>query len=361
MTDKQISIMIKPASASCNLRCRYCFYADISENRMTASNGIMKDETLAVLCARINEALDGKGTANISFQGGEPTLAGLGYFRRFIAEMKRYEGIIPVYALQTNGTMIDEEWADFFLENHFLIGISLDGYQSNMDYFRFDAEKKSVFYRILKTVDILEKKHVEYNILTVVTKKLAARPQALMKFYREHHFQYVQLIPCLPALKAEDDPYALTPREYASFYNGFFDEWLKQTEKGYPMSVNLFDNLYEMLQGRMPYQCGMLGRCTIQFVVESNGDTYPCDFWCLDEYRMGNLHDSSFTELAKSEAARRFMQTDICMKKPCENCRYQKMCGGGCRRQNVCYLNDETCAYQQVLDHILPILSRMGR
>lgn len=359
MAERQISMMIKPASASCNLRCRYCFYADIGENRMTASYGIMKEETADILCQRINEALAGEGRANISFQGGEPTLAGLDWFRRFTAAMKQYPGIQTVYALQTNGTLIDEEWADFLAENHFLIGISLDGYQANMDHYRFDAEGKSVYYRILQTAGLLRKKQVEFNILTVVTKKLAAHPEALLKFCLDHHFQYVQLIPCLPALNSEDDPHALSPKEYAGFYNRFFDEWLKQLQKGKQISVNLFDNLYEMLQGRMPYQCGMLGRCTVQFVIESNGDVYPCDFWCLDEYRMGNLHETGFAGLLQSDAAKTFLKTDACTKKPCEGCRYMHMCGGGCRRQNVCWLNDEMCAYRQVLDHVLPYISRL--
>lgn len=353
-------MMIKPASASCNLRCRYCFYADISENRMTATNGIMSDATADLITASINEVLQGEGIANISFQGGEPALAGLGYFRHFTETMNRYPGIRTVYSLQTNGTLIDEEWADFFHENHFLIGISIDGYQTNMDRCRFDADGKSVYYRVLNTAELLKKKNVEFNILTVVTKKLAAHTKALMKFYNDHHFQYVQLIPCLPPLAVADDSEALSPKEYAQFFNTFFDEWIRNMEKGKQMSVNLFDNLFEMVHGRMPYQCGMLGRCTVQFVIESNGDTYPCDFWCLDEYLMGNLHDMSFEQLLQGDAAKTFMATDSCTKNPCQGCPYLRMCNGGCRRQNVCYLNDDFCAYRMVLDHVLPYISRLG-
>lgn len=360
MSVRQISMMIKPASASCNLRCRYCFYADISENRMTATNGIMSDATADLITARINEVLQGEGIANISFQGGEPALAGLGYFRHFTETMNRYPGIRTVYSLQTNGTLIDEEWADFFHENHFLIGISIDGYQTNMDRCRFDADGKSVYYRVLNTAELLKKKNVEFNILTVVTKKLAAHTKALMKFYNDHHFQYVQLIPCLPPLAVADDSEALSPKEYAQFFNTFFDEWIRNMEKGKLMRVNLFDNLFEMVHGRMPYQCGMLGRCTVQFVIESNGDTYPCDFWCLDEYLMGNLHDMSFEQLLQSDAAKTFMATDSCTKNPCQECPYLRMCNGGCRRQNVCYLNDDFCAYRMVLDHVLPYISRLG-
>lgn len=356
---KTISIMIKPASSLCNLRCRYCFYADISENRTVASNGIMSEDTCDLMIERIAEALDGKGTANISFQGGEPTAAGLPYFVHFVNKMKEYPGIKVNYALQTNGTLLNEEWAQFFHDNHFLIGISLDGYKLNMDEFRFDAEHKSIYYTIMDHIKMLRKHKADFNILTVVTKELSSHAKALMKFYKDNHFEYVQLIPCLPGFHESTDVFALTPETYASFFNDFFDEWFKEVQKGNMISVNLFENLYSMAHGQMPYQCGMLGRCTVQFVIESNGDTYPCDFYCLDEYLLGNLHDSSFKELAETENAYAFLKASSCTKKPCETCRYRQMCNGGCRRQNVCWLNEETCAYQKVLDHVLPILSRI--
>lgn len=357
--EKTISVLIKPASSLCNLRCRYCFYTDISENRAAPSRGIMTQETTALLCERINEALEGTGIANISFQGGEPTAAGLSFFNHFTETMKAYPGIRVNYSLQTNGTLITEEWADFFHEYNFLIGISLDGYQKNTDYFRQDTDNKGVYWQILNTADLLKKKNVEFNILTVVTRQLAEHPKALYQFYRDHKFRYVQLIPCLPSLQSKDDPYALTPETYASFYNGFFDAWVAGVRKGFSMSVNLFDNLYEMLRGRMPYQCGMIGRCTTQFVIEADGDVYPCDFYCLDEHLLGNLKENSFRELAENEQARSFLKGSACTKKPCLQCRYRTLCNGGCRRQNVCWLNQDYCAYQSVLDHILPMLSSM--
>ena len=357
--NRTISVMIKPASSLCNLRCRYCFYADISENRMTASSGIMKEETADVIISRIYEALEGKGTANISFQGGEPTLAGIGYFRHFMAKMKEYPGIRVNYALQTNGTMITDEWAEFFHEHHVLTGVSIDGYKLNMDRFRMDAEGKSVFDGIIRGTKILTRHHVEFNVLTVVTKDLASHAKGLFRFYKENRFSYIQLIPCLPGLFNKEDPFALTPQEYASFYIEFFDEWMKEVGKGNMYSVNLFENLYAMAHGQMPYQCGMLGRCSAQFVIESDGKVYPCDFYCLDEYLLGNLHETSFREMAESDTVRRFLQEGQCAKKPCETCRYRNMCSGGCRRQNICYLNDDMCAYRKVLDHVMPVLSAM--
>ena len=359
MALRTISVMIKPASSLCNLRCRYCFYADISENRTIASHGIMSEETTDCVISRINEALKGKGTANISFQGGEPSVAGLSFFRHFTEEMRKYPGIKVNYALQTNGTLITEEWAEFFHEHNFLIGVSLDGYKLNMDTFRFDAQGQSVFDRVMKTVKMLRKYRVDFNILTVVTDDLASHAKGLFRFYRENRFRYVQLIPCLPGFSECTDEFALTPEKYASFYIEFFEAWLREYRRGNPVSVNLFENLYGMTHGEMPYQCGMLGRCTVQYVIESNGDVYPCDFYCLDEYLLGNLYEASFVQLRDSEAAQRFLAGSACRRKPCETCPYVRICNGGCRRQNVCYLTDEFCAYQKVLDHILPVLSRL--
>ena len=354
---KSISVLIKPASSLCNLRCRYCFYADIAENRDIASTGIMKEETADTVIERIAEVLGERGTANISFQGGEPTVAGLDYFIHFVEKMKAYSEIRVNYSLQTNATLITEEWARFFHENSFLIGVSLDGYKLNTDQFRFDAEHNSVFERIMDSIKLLRKYRVEFNILTVVTADLAAHARGLFRFYKEQKFDYIQLIPCLPGFYAEVDEFALTPDQYASFYIEFFDEWYREVQKGRIINISLFDNIYGMMQGQMPYQCGMLGRCTMQFVIEANGDVYPCDFYCLDEYRLGNLCDLSFPALA--EKARSFIAESKCTKMPCETCRYIRICNGGCRRQNICYLNDESCAYQKVLDHIIPLLQRL--
>ncbi len=354
-----LSVLIKPASSLCNLRCKYCFYADVSENRSVTSTGVMDEETTEKLTERIAEHLDGRGQAVITFQGGEPTVAGLSYFRHFVKCMERYPEISVQYGIQTNGTLLDEEWASFLAEHRFLVGFSLDGYESNMDEFRYDAKGKGVFFRVLKGIELCEKAGVAYNILTVVTSQLAKHPEALYRFFASHHYEYIQLIPCLPGLEEEKNGMSLTPELYASFYAKFFDCWKKGTEEGIVMNVNLFENVAGMLQGIPPYQCGMIGKCMIQYVIEGNGDVYPCDFYCLDEYRMGNLKELSFAELAGKEGAVLFLEGQDCKKGPCENCPYLSICNGGCRRQNTCYLTETDCAYRKVLDHIVPEIWKM--
>jgi uncharacterized protein len=190
-----------------------------------------------------------------------------------------------------------------------------------------------------------------------VTSELARHPDALFKFFATHHFNYVQLIPCLAGLNDKENEMALKPELFLSFYKDFFACWNRNYQNGGPViSVNLFENLACMLKGYEPYQCGMLGKCTIHSVIEANGDVYPCDFYCLDEYLLGNIKDASFTEMRNGSKAAKFLAAEDCKKKPCETCKYINLCNGGCRRQNVCYLKDDHCAYQELLDLVLPFI-----
>lgn len=353
--------MIKPSSASCNLRCRYCFYMDESKNRDVPSHGLMNEEMMKILIERIVEYLDGSGVANISFQGGEPTLAGIGYFRNFVEEIKKHPDIETHYSIQTNGTLIDDAFAAFFKENSFLVGVSLDGYEENMNRFRIGPSIDNVYEKVMEGIEILRRHDVDFNVLTVVTRDLAQHPRQLFEFYLSENFEYIQLIPCLPAFGIEDDGMSLTPELYASFYKSFFKSWKKSYLKGRYINVNLFENIIAMLQGYYPYQCGMLGRCAPQQVVESNGDVFPCDFYCLDEYRMGNLKDASFEELRRSDGVKKLMAGSDCEKPVCMSCRFRKICHGGCQRQNICYLKDDVCSYQELLSEIVPELYELLR
>jgi uncharacterized protein len=354
-----VSVMVKPASSACNLRCRYCFYADVAQSRTVASHGVMEASTAELLARRLAEAVGFSGDAYVSFQGGEPTVAGLDWFRRFAALMDAYPSVTPHWSIQTNATLLDEAWCAFFAERDFLVGVSLDGPRANMDHFRFDAAGEGAYARVMRGIELLERAHVEFNILTVVTRQLAQKPKQLMQFYLQHDFADVQLIPCLPPLDGSDDGMSLRPQDYRDFYLGFFRAWKKAAQQGRIVRVNLFENLLGMLMGQPPYQCGMLGRCTVQYVIEANGDVYPCDFYCLDEYRLGSLTDTPLHELSTSAGALAFLDAQDCRRGPCAACAFARICNGGCRRQNVCYLTDDRCAYQDVLAEVLPALAQM--
>lgn len=354
-----VSVMVKPASSACNLRCRYCFYADVAESRAVASHGTMQAKTAGLLAERLAEACGYSGDVHISFQGGEPTVAGLDWFWHFAALMEAYPSITPHWSMQTNATLLDEKWCEFFAERDFLVGVSLDGPQPNMDHFRFDAAGEGAYARVMGGIDLLRAAEVEFNVLTVVTRQLAQKPRQLMQFYLQHDFADVQLIPCLPALDGNDDGMSLRPEDYRSFYLAFFRAWKRALLQGRLVRVNLFDNLLGMLMGQPPYQCGMLGRCSVQYVIEANGDVYPCDFYCLDQYRLGNLADMPLRDIGRSDVAHTFLSKGSCRREPCASCSFARICNGGCRRQNVCYLTEDACAYQDVLAEALPELARL--
>lgn len=354
-----VSVMVKPASSACNLRCTYCFYADVAASRKVVGHGVMKPATAELLARRLAEAVGFAGDAHISFQGGEPTMAGLDWFRAFARLMVAYPSVTPHWSLQTNATLLDEQWCSFFAEHDFLVGVSLDGPRANMNYFRFDAAGEGAFDRAMQGVSLLRGAGVEFNVLTVVTRQLAQRPRQLMQFYLSRGLTDVQLIPCLPPLDGSDDGMGLRPADYRSFYLGFFHAWQRAAHQGHLIRVNLFENVLGMLMGHAPYQCGMLGCCTVQYVIESNGDVYPCDFYCLDEYLLGNLTSTPLRELSSGEVAQTFLDEGACRRGPCATCSFVRICNGGCRRQNVCYLTDAHCAYQDVLAEIVPALARM--
>ena len=238
-----LSIMIKPASALCNLRCAYCFYRDVAENRTQNEYGIMTRETEQAL---IEKALDFADGAPVSFvfQGGEPTLAGLDYFKNFVDDLKkRNQKNSPVFlSIQTNGTLINDEWAAFLANNNFLTGLSLDG-DFDANRFRKDESGKNAFYKILKAAEILKKHKAQFNILSVLTGYSAKRGKEIYRFFKSEGFQNIQFIPCLRPFgyKGENDLF-MTESEYGHFLCDVFKLYAADYKKGRYISVRQFDN-----------------------------------------------------------------------------------------------------------------------
>ena len=344
------------------MRCRYCFYADVAEHRAVKNHGIMTDQTAAAL---IDRALGLAPDAEITFafQGGEPSCAGLDFFERFCTsvEQRRQKQIIH-YALQTNGYVIDETWARFLKEHDFLVGVSLDGYAEMHDWLRLDAAGKGTFRRVMKAIKTLRGAGVDTNVLTVLTAQLARHPQKLYRFYQQNHLDFIQLIPCLPGL---DDPsgdeFSLTPELFASFYKVFFRLWLDEFQRGVYRSVTLFDNLIPLFAGQPPQQCGMLGSCAPQFVVESNGDVYPCDFYVLDQYRVGNIAQDTLEEMAACDAMRAFLSEPRRACASCADCPFEGICHRNCKRLNVAYYREDYCGYRAFLEEEAPVMARIAR
>lgn len=331
---RHVNLLIKPASGLCNLKCRYCFYRDLMDKRETASYGIMTEETL--------ENVVKKGIAfaehecTIAFQGGEPTLAGLDFFKRVVELQKKHNPRgIPIHnALQTNGVGLDGAWADFLRENRFLVGLSLDGVKDTHDLYRMDGAGDGTFARVMDTVRLFERRGVEYNILTVVNRQTAKRAEKIYNFYKKNKLQYLQFIPCLDPIEEEmgQAGFSLTPREYGAFLCTLFDLWCRDVERGEAPSVRQFENYIEMLLGGPPEACGMNGVCGMQHVVEADGSVYPCDFYVLDRYRLGNLNEVDLEEINRRRAELRFIEESTVVDEKCKTCRFFALCRGGCRR-----------------------------
>lgn len=358
---KYMGFLIKPASSACNMRCRYCFYYDVADHRACSTTKVMDD---AVARAIIDKGLGVAPDAHVSFmfQGGEPTLAGLEFFERFVAyvDEHRYRQVIS-YALQTNGMLVDDRWAAFFKEHDFLVGISVDGYRELHDYIRLDASGKGTYARALRAFHLLQDAGVQVNALTVLTEQLARHPQQAFNALIREHIDHVQYIPCLPGLDEEADEFSLTPHAFASFYTSLLGMWLRELDRGRYVSIWLFENIMQMVLGRYPSQCGMLGRCSPQFVVEGDGSVYPCDFYALDEYRCGDICSDTLEEMATCDTMRAFLTELRRACDRCGDCPFEGICHRNCKRLNVAYYDREYCGLRAFLEAGYRDLARAAR
>ena len=277
-----------------------------------------------------------KKGCNYTFQGGEPTLVGLSFYKKLIEFQNKYNvnKIKISNAIQTNGIVIDDDWARFFAENDFLVGISLDGNKELHDSWRTDSSGRGTFIQVMRAIRLFEKHKVKFNILTVVNKFTARHVRKVYNFFKENDFRYLQFIPCLDPFGDEPgkQEYSLEADRYTYFLKNLFDLWYDDIIKGKDISIRYFDNIVGMFMGLQPEACGMLGFCQANFVVEADGGVYPCDFYVTDDWYMGNIKDSDLEDLRKSASARRFIETSLQPDPECRSCHFGSLCRGGCRR-----------------------------
>ena len=351
-----LSLLIKPASALCDLNCAYCFYKKIAEERGTPG-GIMTGPTAERL---LDRAFSLRPAAlSVSFQGGEPPLAGLDWYRRFLAlAAEKNADRIPVdWSIQTNGTNVDGEWAAFFKENRFLVGLSLDGDRATNDRCRRDAAGNSVYDRTLAAADTLTAYGTDFNILSVVTDESACEIDRTYRDFKRRGFRFLQFIP----LVDEGTGPTLGADAYGYFLKRLFDLWYEDFCRGEYVSVRHIDNYVRMLLGQPPENCAMGGVCGRYYVIEANGDVYPCDFYCREPYRLGNVFDEA--PFACGEKHRAFLADSYTIHRSCAACEYHALCRGGCRRDRT---EDGTrnkyCeAYRAFFAHALPRLRRAAQ
>ncbi len=328
-----LPLLIKPASGNCDLRCKYCFYRDEAQNRAVESYGMMSADTHRQLLSR---AFDYADELTLAYQGGEPTLVGLDWFKQAVSDCKSMNkrGIPVHFAIQTNGMRIDDAWAEFFAGESFLVGLSIDGTRDTHDKNRVDGKDRGSYATVSKAARILQAHNVELNILTVVNAVTARHAKQIYDSFKKSGHNWLQFIPCLNPLGETNKkyPFSLTPDLYGEFLCRLFDCWYDDIMKGDYISIRWFDNLVMMLRGMMPECCGMAGVCSEQNVIEANGDVYPCDFYVLDEYKIGNVFEHSFEQIGKMRKNSDFIRASEAVHEKCRGCDWYVLCRGGCKR-----------------------------
>ncbi len=336
-TNKVLSLMIKPSSSTCNLKCDYCFYLDESFNRESPNRGFMSYDTMENI---IKKAFEMDCRVSFIFQGGEPSLIGLAWFEKFIEMESLYkkDDSIIEHFFQTNGTNIDEKWAKFFKDNNFLVGVSYDGHNRIHDIHRTQVNGKKSSRLVNKGLANLKTEGVEYNILSVVTNEVAENIDIVYQGLLDKEAYFQQFIACLdPILESNENKY-LDPVVYGKFLIRLFDLWTRSLDDGYNVSIRLFNNFISILMGYPPEACDMMGNCSIQYVIEADGDVYPCDFFCLDSYKLGNINTESYSDFDKQRTEIKFVEKSLIKPDECIECKYFNLCRGGCPR----YASKET-------------------
>jgi uncharacterized protein len=325
----------------------------------------MKTDTMTRIIDNVYKDLNDDDEITFAFQGGEPTLIGLDWFKQFTEyAASKQKNVTVQYALQTNGLLIDDAWGEFFNKNNFLVGLSIDANAKLHDKNRLRPGGERTFDSCLRSKALLERHGVEYNILCVLTNELAGESDKVWRFLLKENIKFIQFIPCLEGLDQKDgkgeSPFALRPARFASFYSRLYYWWMKELEKGSYISVKLFDDTANYFFKGLPTACGIDGRCHAQYVVEADGSVYPCDFYVLDNYNTGNLAERTLHELFDTERMRAFLLEQRSLSKLCLSCPYLKMCGGGCKRMKdvVYYGSNEpygstVCGYKMFLDKCL--------
>lgn len=327
-------IMMKPVSGKCNMSCDYCFYKDESSKREVYDYGVMDSNTLEHIVKKTIQAA--KKECVFAYQGGEPTLAGISFFEKSMEYQKKYNknGIKIQNVIQTNGYGLDEKWCRFFKDNSFLVGVSVDGIKSTHDKLRKNVKGEDTYFTILKGIELLKEYEVDFNVLTVVNKITASKVDRIYETYGKMGFLYQQYIPCMEPLweTKKDKRYSISDIEYGEFLCRLFELWQIDIKKGKEVSIRQFENWITILRGGVPEACEQRGICGVQTIIEADGSVYPCDFFVLDEYRIGNILENTLDEIEDNRKNSGFIETSYNHSKDCLDCKYFKLCRGNCNR-----------------------------
>lgn len=346
----RIHVLSKPTGAICNLDCSYCFFLD-KEELYPGSKFRMTDEVLETYIRQLIEAHK-TPEVTVAWQGGEPTLMGVGFFRKAIAYQEKYRkpGMTFENTLQTNGTLLDDQWCEFFKENNYLIGLSLDGPRELHDANRVDKKGSPTFDRVMRGLRLLQKHGVEYNILTTVNRVNADHPLEVYRFLRDEvKTSWIQFIPVVERINEDGKTLyqqgttvsenSVLPEQFGNFLTTIFDEWVRK-DVG-KIFVQTFEAAVRSWLNMPTGMCFFSPTCGTGVALEHNGDLYSCDHFVEPDYLLGNIQENSMAELVSRDRQFKFGQDKLdTLPKYCQQCEVRFACHGECPKHRFIHTPD---------------------
>ena len=380
---KPLYVMLKPAGAHCNLACKYCYYLEKNNLYQNSHRHLMSDEMLEQFTREYIEAQT-MPQVLFTWHGGEPLMRSIDFYRKALALQKKYaHGKQIDNVIQTNGTLLTDEWCEFFAQNHWLVGISIDGPQEYHDHYRITPAGKPSWEKVMQGISLLKKHRVEWNAMAVVNAYNAEHPLEFYHFFRDNGCQYLQFTPIVERLTEHEDGRTLasladdreipladasvTPEQWGNFLCTIFDDWVRH-DVGKTF-VEIFDCTLANWMGVLPGICAYSKECGHAGVMEHNGDVYSCDHFVFPEYKLGNIRDQSLIDMLygeKQQAFSRLKHTSL--PRQCKECDMEFACHGECpknRFEKDKYgepgLNYLCQGYYQYYSHVAPYMDFMKR
>jgi uncharacterized protein len=384
MSASNFHVLAKPIGPICNLDCKYCFYLEKEALYPQVEKWAMRDDVLESYIRQYIEAHD-TPVVNFAWQGGEPTLLGVDYFRNLVQIQKKYaDGKQIANAFQTNGVLLNDAWAEFFLEYQFLIGVSIDGPRELHDAYRVDKGGQPTFDRVMRGIETLRRHKVDFNTLTTVHRANADSPLEVYRFLRDNGSGYMQFIPIVERIAhqvteeglrlispdfagpAKVAPWSVEPRQFGKFLCTIFDEWVRR-DVGRTF-VQLFDISLELWTGMEASLCIFRKQCGAALAIEHSGDLYSCDHFVYPENRLGNIMESAMAALAGSEQQQRFGEAkESTLPRYCRECDVRFACNGECPKHRFLTtpdgepgLNYLCAGYKMFFHHVDPYMRFMA-
>ena len=378
---KPLYVMLKPAGAHCNLACKYCYYLEKNKLYPTAQRHLMSDEMLELFTREYIEAQT-MNQVLFTWHGGEPLLRSIDFYRKALSLQQKYAGGRRIdNVIQTNGTLLTDEWCEFFAQNHWLVGISIDGPQPDHDHYRLTAAGKPSWKKVMQGIKLLKKHGVEWNAMAVVNAYNVNHPLEFYRFFKENGCQFLQFTPIVERLTRHEDGRTLAsladkneislseasvaPEQWGYFLCAIFDEWVRK-DVG-KIFVEIFDCTLANWMGISPGICAYSKECGHAGVMEHNGDVYSCDHFVFPEYKLGNIRDHSLIDMLYGEQQQEFSRLKhSSLPRQCKECDMEFACHGECPKNRFMKdkygdsgLNYLCPGYYHYYQHVAPYMDYM--